>query len=623
MNRNVEAPKLEICRMALEIENAGREDHGPMSDSSRDRALTLGIEGGGTQTTWCLVDAGGTVRAEGVLGSGNVAMMTDEELLSLYRAIARALPDQPAAIGAGLAGVVNPEAAARARALLGEVFPLVRTIVVDHDARSGFLAAHPSGAGVLVIAGTGSFVLGCCGGRWARAHGRGHVAGDAGSAYDLAERGLRAVFTYYDETGMVSALGKALLAATSLDSLEDLSAWVSRTTVSKKTIAGLARTVVEAGEAGCPLALACVVESAEALVRSVASVTRRLEMKKPSVALSGGLLTNSKLYREAFSRQLAARLVTAEIRVSTTPGALGAARLVGEPVLSQASASPPVIAKRSSNTEQRNPRTRNLEQRSVPELVGLFLDESELVVPALRTVAPQLVKATELIVASLQKGGRMFYVGAGTSGRLGVLDASELPPTFGVPPAMAQGLIAGGVTALALGVENVEDDGFAGANAIRQHGVGDCDVVVGIAASGRTPFVVAALEEARHCGAKTVFLTCNPHRPALPVGPDVAVDIPTAPEFLTGSTRLAAGTATKIALNLLSTLAMIRLGKVRDNLMIDVRASNAKLRDRATRIVMELTGWDESRARTALTQHDWNIRAVLAGTPGPAPGPIG
>ena len=589
-----------------------RQGHETKTDAMNDRTFTLGIEGGGTKTTWCLVGADGTVGAEGALGSGNVAMMTDEELRSLFREIAQALPDPPAAIGAGLAGVVNPEAIARVKSLLGEAFPLARTIVVDHDARSGFLAAHPTGSGVLVIAGTGSFVRGCSKGRWARAIGWGHVAGDAGSAYHLAECGLRAVFTHYDETGLVSALGSALLASTCLNSLEDLSGWVTRTTVSKKTIAGLARTVVEAGEAGCPLALACVVESAEALVRSVASVTRRLEMKRPSVALSGGLLTNSKLYREAFSRQLAERLTPSEIRVSTTPGALGAARLARAAAASQPAAKPSVASVRSSNTEQRNPRTRHLEKRTVPELVGLFLDESELVVPALRAVAPQLVRAAELIVASLGKGGRMFYIGAGTSGRLGVLDASELPPTFGVPPTMVQGIIAGGAPALALGVEEIEDNGAAGAKAISQRGVNTRDVVVGIAASGRTPFVTAALGEAQRLGAKTVFLTCNPQRSAMPVVPDVAVDIPTAPEFLTGSTRLAAGTATKIALNLLSTLAMVRLGKVRDNLMIDVLATNAKLRDRATRIVMELTGWNEARAGTALAQHDWNIRRVLA-----------
>ena len=581
-----------------------------------DRTFTLGIEGGGTKTTWCLVGTDGVQVARGTLGPGNVAVMTSEELRRLFQAIAQALPMPPAAIGAGLAGVVNPAERARVEGLLGEAFPLARTIVVDHDARSGFLAAHPSGMGVLVIAGTGSFVLGCRQGRWARSEGRGHVAGDAGSAYHLAERGLRAVFTHYDETGKASALGHALLAATCMNSLEDLSGWVTQNAVSKKTIAGLARTVVESAEAGCPLALACVVDSAEALVRSVVSVTRRLEMDHPPVALSGGLLVNSKLYRETFVRQLAARLTPAEICVSTTPGALGAARLVETRIAAQQAAVPAIADLHESNTEQRNPRTRNLDRRTVTELVDLFLDESGRVVPALRAAGPQLVKATELVVAALQKGGRMFYIGAGTSGRLGVLDASEIPPTFGASTTLVQGIIAGGLPALVHGVEEVEDDGAAGAEAVRQRGVDARDIVVGIAASGRTPFVISGLEEAHNRGAKTVLLTCNPRRPPMKLAPDVAIDIPTGPEFLTGSTRLAAGTATKIALNLLSTLAMIRLGKVSDNLMIDVKPTNAKLRDRAMRIVMELTGWDEARAQSALVRHGWNIRSTLAANQG-------
>lgn len=571
--------------------------------------FTLGIEGGGTKTTWCLVGTDGIVCSEGTLGCGNVAVMNEGELRNLFQTIAHALPSMPAAIGAGLAGVVNPGLKARAEALLHEAFPQVRTIVVDHDARSGFLAAYPSGTGILVIAGTGSFVLGSSRGRWARAEGWGHIAGDAGSAYHLAECGLRNVFRHYDDTDTVSVLGNMLLAATCLNSLEDLSGWVTQNAASKKTIAGLARTVIEAGKAGCPSALACIGGAADALARSVASVARRLEMEQPAVALSGGLLTNATLYRETFSKKLATWLTPSDIRISTTPGALGAARLAGAAPVSQPVKKPTVTEVRYSNTEQRNPRTRHLEQYSVSELVELFLGESERVVPALRAVTPQLTSATELIVAALQGGGRLFYIGAGTSGRLGVLDASEAPPTFGAPPSQIQGIMAGGLSALALGVEEVEDDEAAGAKAIRQRGVGSCDVVVGIAASGRTPFVIAAMEEAHRLGAKTVFLTCNPQRPAIPV--DVAVDIPTEAEFLTGSTRLAAGTATKISLNLFSTLAMIRLGKVRDNLMIDVQATNAKLRDRATRIVMELTGWDEAQAGTMLAQHDWNIRRAL------------
>ena len=580
-----------------------------------DQLLTLGIEGGGTRTTWCLVSEDEALRAEGTLGCGNVAMMSDEELRALFHSIAQSLPAMPGAIGAGLAGVVNLAMKTRVEALLGEAFPLVRRIVVDDDASAGFLAAHPTGTGILAIAGTGSFVLGCSQGRWARADGWGHVAGDAGSSYHLAESGLRAVFAHYDESGMVSELGGALLANTCLNSLEDLSCWVTQNAASKKTIAGLARAVVGAAESGCPLALECVAEAAGSLARSVATVARRLEMERPSVALSGGLLANATFYRENFSRQLSEWLAPSEIRISTTPGTLGAARLVTSTAMMQPVAEPPVSEVRDSNTEQRNPRTRHLEQRTVPELVELFLSESERVAPALGAAAPQLACATDLIAVTLQGGGRLFYVGAGTSGRLGVLDASEVPPTFGVPTTVVQGIMAGGLPALALGVEGAEDDRWAGEEAMRQRAVGPNDVVVGIAASGRTPFVIAALEEAQRRGAKTIILTCNPRRPAMRVAPDVEVDIPTGPEFLTGSTRLAAGTATKIALNLLSTLAMIRLGKVRDNLMIDVQATNGKLRDRATRIVMELAGWDEARAKAMLACHGWNIRSALAGAP--------
>jgi len=446
-----------------------------------------------------------------------------------------------------------------------------------------------------------------------------------------------------------------LLADTCLNSLEDLCAWVTQNAAKKSMIAGLSQTVINSGKEGCPAALACITEAADALARKVASVARRLEMKQPSVALTGGLLTNATFYREIFFQQLPLHINPAEIRVSTTPGALGAARLVGavaetscsssrgegerprepeggvpckttpllrhdreevclpvEDVLSPAreDARPPGV--RSSTTEQRNPRTRHLEQQPVSGLVELFLGETERIVPALRAVMPQLVDATGLITAALQAGGRLFYVGAGTSGRLGVLDASEIPPTFGAPTTLVQGIIAGGLPALVVGVEEIEDDEASGAEAVRQRGVGSQDVVAGITASGRTPFVIAALDEARQRGARTILLSCNPRRPALQFAVDVAVDIPTEPEFLTGSTRLAAGTATKIALNLLSTLAMIRLGKARDNLMIDVQATNAKLRDRAIRIVVELTGWDEQRARAALVRQDWSIRRVLA-----------
>ena len=205
----------------------------------------------------------------------------------------------------------------------------------------------------------------------------------------------------------------------------------------------------------------------------------------------------------------------------------------------------------------------------------------------------------------------MFYVGAGSSGRIGVLDASEIPPTFGASPSLVQGVIAGGVTALYRAVEGAEDEKSGGALALDERGIKDTDVVIGITASGRTPFVIGALARSKSLGAKTILLTCNPSG-SQEVVVDLAINLVVGPEVLTGSTRLKGGTATKVALNIVSTGAMVALGKVRSNLMIDLRASSAKLRDRAVRVVAELASRDYHSARNLLEASDWNLRAVVA-----------
>jgi len=261
-------------------------------------------------------------------------------------------------------------------------------------------------------------------------------------------------------------------------------------------------------------------------------------------------------------------------------------------------------------TEQRNPRSENLEKMSVKELVKLFVDEEKFVGDALRAVVVDLARAIELVADSLRKGGRLFYVGAGSSGRLGVLDASEIPPTFGASPELVQGIIAGGATALHRAVEGAEDEGSNGELAIDRRGIKDVDVVIGITASGRTPFVLGALARAKSLGAKTVLLSCNPARDQR-VDVDLAIELAVGPEILTGSTRLKAGTATKIALNIISTGAMVALGKVRGNLMIDLHTTSTKLRDRAVRVVAQLAGCDYDSARNMLEANGWNLRGVL------------
>lgn len=242
----------------------------------------------------------------------------------------------------------------------------------------------------------------------------------------------------------------------------------------------------------------------------------------------------------------------------------------------------------------------------------MMLREEARVPASLRKEAGKIARAIRWIAGSFRRGGRLFYVGAGTSGRLGVLDASECPPTFRTPPERVQGIMAGGRTALWESVEGAEDDRECGAAAVDHRGVTRRDVVVGIAASGRTPFVWGALDAARKRGARTVLLCFNPRlriarrqRPDLVIAPDVG------PEVLTGSTRLKAGTATKLVLNLFTTLAMVRLGKVVSNLMVDLNPSNTKLRGRAVRIVRALTGVDDKAAHAALGRAGWEIRGAL------------
>jgi N-acetylmuramic acid 6-phosphate etherase len=262
-------------------------------------------------------------------------------------------------------------------------------------------------------------------------------------------------------------------------------------------------------------------------------------------------------------------------------------------------------------TEQSNPRSAQLDQLATPELVDLFITEEDRVAAALAACRETLVAGVELVSAAVRNGGRIFYAGAGTSGRLGVLDASEIPPTFGAPPELVQGIIAGGATALHRAVEGAEDQPQGGAHAVLERGVGPADVVCGLTASGRTPFVAGALAQARKLGAGTLLLTCNPARHRSADAWDVEIDLPTGPEIVTGSTRLKAGTATKVAINILSTCAMIRLGKVRGNSMVDLNISNLKLRDRGARLVSSTLGISYEEAMQRLERVGWNVRRCL------------
>jgi len=262
-------------------------------------------------------------------------------------------------------------------------------------------------------------------------------------------------------------------------------------------------------------------------------------------------------------------------------------------------------------TERRNPRTVDIDLASPLAIVDLINAADHDVAAAVATQREQIADAIALIEAAFRRGRRLLYVGAGTSGRLGVLDASECPPTFGTDPAMVVGIIAGGDRALRNPIEGAEDDPAAGAAVMDAHAVQAGDVVCGIAASGTTPFVRGALTRARELGAQTLLIACTEPPEAMRAVADLCLLPVVGPEVLTGSTRLKAGTATKLVCNMLTTGAMIRIGKSYGNLMVDLRASNVKLQDRAERIVMEVTDLSRDAARALLVRADGGVKLAL------------
>ena len=575
-----------------------------------DGEKILGVEGGGTKTSWVLVertDSDLRVLDQGRLPPANFRLATPEELRGMFRE----LPKEIVRAGIFLAGCATEEDRNSLTRLCSEVWPQAK-IIVGSDRDSGLAAALGAGDGIVVNAGSGSSVTGRRDKRIENAGGWGHILGDVGGGYYLTLQALRLILREYDLHRGEIQFTSRILRALSLNSLDELVRWAQ--TADKMEVAMLAPVVFEAAAGGDAGVMEIIEEGARVLCDYTEAVATRLHALAPKVVLLGGLFQRDSIYNHAFRRRLKKALPDARVANSERAPEFGAAWLAAEMQIWPEIHAEPVPEKiddlAAALTEQRNPRSENLEALNAQSLVKLFIDEEKFVDEALRASSAELARAIELVADSLRKGGRLFYVGAGTSGRLGVLDASEIPPTFGAAPEMVQGIIAGGAAALHRSVEGAEDEKGNGALAIDRRGIKESDVVIGITASGRTPFVVGALERTKSLGAKTILLSCNPAREKN-VTTDLAIDLAVGPEILTGSTRLKAGTATKIALNIISTGAMVALGKVRGNLMIDLNTTSTKLRDRATRMVAELMESDYNSARTQLEQNNWDLRAVL------------
>ena len=588
----------------------------------------LGVEGGGTKTAWALVEAvtsGGDAGTEfrildqGKLPPSNLRLTAPERLREIFAE----LPKQVDRAGVFLAGCSTEEDRRSLAVICRDIWPNAK-IVTGSDRDSGLAAALDHRDGIVVNAGSGSSVTGRRNDRIERAGGWGHILGDTGGGYFLSIEALRLILREYDlHRGEMQFTAK-ILHALSLNNLDELVRWAQ--TADKMEIAMLAPAVFEAAAGGDACVNEIVEEGARVLCEYTEAVASRLHLLAPKVALMGGLFHRDSIYTHAFRRRLKKNLPDARVTVAERPPEFGAAWLAAEKVdhvAFQSKLSEKEIEDLAAAlTEQRNPRSENLGNMSARQLAELFVDEEKFVEDALRGATADLARAIEIVTESLRNHGRLFYVGAGSSGRIGVLDASEIPPTFSAPPDLVQGIIAGGTTALYRSVEGAEDEESAGTLALRERGIKNGDVVIGITASGRTPFVLGALSHAKSLGTKTILLTCNPavaavvdrgapQPAAVATNIDLVIALAVGPEILTGSTRLKAGTATKAALNIISTGAMVALGKVRGNLMIDLHTTSAKLRDRAVRVVVDLAKCDYESARRKLEAADWNLRAVV------------
>ena len=609
----------------------------------------LGIECGGTRSVALFVD--GPHAREWNGGPANLRLLDDTRLRRHLRSIARTF-SAPSAIAIGMAGARTEADWQRIRVAAAKVWPRVPCLAtndLETALAAGASPANGASVRVLVLSGTGS----CCygraqDGRTAKMGGWGHLLGDKGSGYEIGLRALKAVIFYFDRDGNWSRLGQRLLRTLQLNEPEDLIGWVQA--AGKSDIAALAVEVFAAAAERDRVAADILEGAAHSLAKDAVSCAGKLARTEQPVefVFAGSVLLKQLKYARRVRRLIKERwpaASSAPLKRSSVWGAVELARklfadscrsrreeaqfksevqdpnseiepslLTSAPTVRDEAALLPWDVRQiaASPTERRNPRSRNLDKLSTSAAIKLMLSEDARIPAALLREQSRIAWAVERIARAFRRGGRLFYAGAGTSGRLGVLDASECPPTFRADPEMVQAIMAGGQRALWMPVEGAEDDPDAGAAAVKFRGVRRGDVFVGIAASGRTPFVWGALREAKRRRATTILLCFNPaltlrkaDQPHCIITPDLG------PEVLTGSTRLKAGTATKLILNVFTTLAMVRIGKVMSNLMVDLHPTNVKLRDRAARIVRQLTGTDERAARQALERSGWVIKTAV------------
>jgi N-acetylmuramic acid 6-phosphate etherase len=589
----------------------------------------LGIEGGGTRTSVLLVDSTtDTVLTSLTLGPGNLHLLSREALWERLEEIRRELRVSPDRIGIGFAGVRSEGDRERLTAAVARAWPGVPAIVTDDLvlALEAVTRSAECDAQVLVVSGTGSCCLGRNReGRVVKVGGRGHVIGDRGSSCDIALHALRSIVTISDIRADWPPLGADILTFLQMNEPESLIEWSS--VASKTELASLARVVFEAAASRQDeIALAILKRAAERLAKDTVTCAARIAKRgqKVQFVLNGSVLLQNPVFAEGVIARIREAWPNGEITRLERPGVWGAVEMarredVEVSTLTSVDEAQPLTGRHevaqswrpvaASPTEGRHPKSMNFSELTLAAAIRLMLEEDEMIPEKILAESEHIEWTVRQVVRAFANGGRLIYCGAGTSGRLGVLDASECPPTFRTPANLVQGIIAGGRTALWSAVEGAEDDHEAGKRAIISRRITEHDVVIGISASGHAPFIWGCLGEAKDRGATTVLVCCNPAYRDHPLL-DGAILPDTGSEVLTGSTRLKSGTATKLVLNLITTLAMTHSGKVMGNLMIDLNPSNGKLRNRAVRIVHDLTGADEATALATLERNGWIVRAA-------------
>jgi N-acetylmuramic acid 6-phosphate etherase len=590
----------------------------------------LGIDGGASFSRAAVIDPGSKEIIWSKEGDAcNVLLSSRHEIHQLMQSYSKAISEKKISlntVGLCLAGVTSKTIQKRVQEIAQSIWKET-SIHVTHDLDSALYSGITDGQGIVALCGTGACVYGQANELNYKMGGWGHILGDEGSAYNIAHKALRWIIEYYDQNESLDELGDEILNTAKVSSLSQLARYVNN--FGKREIAKLSIPVFDAGENGHEGARQIIQNSANYLAKNCLQVSQKLSLSDPLITKAGGVFANSEIFNSFFHDSINTHIPKAKLMDPNKNPAYGACLWTLQKKDSSKTVSPHLTTPKkiveefslreldqvnidNLATEKRNPNTKNLHKLSTKEAVSLFIEEDRKIIPALQEASDDISRMIDIASQCLLNNGRIIYVGAGTSGRLGILDASECPPTFSADPQQVLGLIAGGTIAVTRAVEGAEDFRDRGAFDILNKKVSENDFVCGIAASGRTPYVWGALEKSRELNAQTGLIHCNPpFNNSLPFNPDVVVALNSGPETLTGSTRLRAGTLTKMVLNILSTLSMLKMGKVWSNFMVDVKPTNNKLKARAIALVSTLNTISKEEAYKLLILNNWHVKSCL------------